>query len=98
MNKLIAGVATALMLGFAGSAFAAGPVQLTNQQMDHVSAGGVGGVSAMLGALATGSLAAATESQVSLATATQTPTPYPGPGVLPTTLTVLVAGFNAAVN
>ena len=98
MKKLIAAVATASVLSFAGSAFAAGPVQLTNRQMDHVSAGGVGGVAAQLLAEAAGTLAAATESQVTLASAIQTPTPYAGPGTLTDTLTVLIQGFNAAGN
>jgi hypothetical protein len=94
MKKLCAALATAATLAMAGAAFAGEPMVLTNHQMDTVTAGGLGGALITLAATATGTLAAATESQVTLATAIQTPNPAP----LPSTLTVLVTGFNAAAN
>jgi predicted lipoprotein with Yx(FWY)xxD motif len=94
MKKLCAALATASVLAMAGPALAADPMQLTNQQMDGVTAGGIGGALINLTALANGTSAAATESQVTFATAIQTPLPAP----LPSVLTVQVLGFNAAAN
>ena len=94
MKKFYLAVATAAMLATAGSAFAAEPMVLTNQQMDSVTAGGIGGAVITLVAAATGTLAAATESQVTLATALQAPLPAP----LPSQLTVAVVVFYAAAN
>lgn len=94
MKKLCAGLAAASMLAMASAALAGEPVKLSNAQMDSVTAGGIGGASITLLASAMGTLAAATESQVTTATAVQTANPPP----LPSTLTVTVIGFNTAAN
>lgn len=63
MNKLIAALAAVSMLGFAANAFAGEPVQLTNQQMDSVTAGSISGFVVNLSAFATGGYVAATETK-----------------------------------
>ena len=93
MPKLLITVATAALLGLGNVAFAGGPMQLTNGQMDKVTAGAASSAIINLEALASGGAAAAAETQVTSATIIQTPS------VPPTTLgTVIVTGFSVAVN
>ena len=99
MKKLYAALATASLLAMASSAWAAEPMKLTNGQMDSVTAGGIGGLSVVFSAAATGSLVAATMSAVPLATAVQTALPVPPlPPGLPSQLTVTVSAINGAAD
>lgn len=55
MNRFVATLATVSVLGFATAAFAQQPVQLTDGQMDTVTAGAVTGAIVNLTAFARGS-------------------------------------------
>jgi hypothetical protein len=94
MPKFFTIVAAAALLGLASTAFAADPMQLSERQMDTVTAGAASAALINLTALASGSPVAFAETQVTRATITQTPTLFP-----PTTLgTVFVRGFSVAAN
>jgi hypothetical protein len=58
MNKIIAAIAAFALLGLATLAYAQEPVQLSEQQMDSVTAGAITGGVVNLGAFATGRNAA----------------------------------------
>lgn len=99
MKKLFAVLATVSALALAPAAFAAEPMQLSNQQMDTVTAGAVSGALITLIATAMGGEQAVTNT-VAAATITQAPvTIHTTVGNITVNAgTVLTAGFSLSSN
>jgi hypothetical protein len=99
MKKLFAAIAVVPLLGLATAAMAAEPVQLTNAQMDKVTAGSASGALILLSAMASGTSNALSQTQAA-ATITQSNVVFVTPfgNVSLSAGTVLATGASTSAN
>lgn len=99
MKKFLATLVVLPVLGLAGAAFAAEPVQLSNSQMDNVTAGAASGALLLLTAAASGTANALTDT-AGAATILQAPVVFVTPlgNVSLLAGAVTVAGSSASSN
>ena len=99
MKKLFAAIAVVPLLGLATAAMAAEPMQLTNSQMDKVTAGSASGALVLLSAMASGTSNALTDTSGG-ATIVQSPVVFMTPlgNVTLFSGAVLTAGSSTSSN
>jgi hypothetical protein len=99
MHKLFGALAAAAMLSVSAMAFAGEPLQLSDQQMDNVTAGAAGGISVLLSATSLGGTGGNLADTTAIASITQTPfvitTPV-GPVTLQNALSMATASSTSS--